>query len=136
MGGRPISCSPALLTTLVPAWGSGLRSAIAGEPALLYVRIRPEGSCVPGSAAGRKLMHAVSVEALERDTKEAAVSTARQVIFGGPSEGHGADAPACFLDGGGEVAEVALIAAHASTRWQLAIRIDGKHVLGSPFSWR
>ena len=63
------------------------------------------------------------------------MSTARQVIFGGPSDGHGADGPACFLDGGGEVAEVALIAAHASSKWQLAIRIDGKHVLGSPFAW-
>ena len=135
LGGRPIAPSPCVLTTLVPAWGMGLRQAIAGEPAVLYVRIRPEGAFVPGSAAGRKLMHAVSVEALERSTHEVAVCTMRQVVFGGASDAEGADAPGCFLAGGGEVAEVALTAAQASSHWSLSVKIDGRHVLGSPFAW-
>ena len=102
---RSISGAPSRLLALVPAWGSGLHGATAGEEARLYVRLRPEGRCLPGSAAGRKLLHAITVEAFETTTHEAATVSTRQVVLDGPSSALGADPPDAFLAGGGEVAE-------------------------------
>ena len=140
--GRYIGSSPTVLTALVPAWGPGLNEAIAGEQAVLYVRIRPEGSAVPGSASGRKLMHAVAVEAYERETHEVATVSMRQILSPPSHLNPGrADQATSAQDemyggGGGEVAEVSILAATASGLWSLSIRVDGKNILGSPFSYR
>ena len=113
--------SPSNLTVLPPAWGAGLASGIAGEYATLYVRMRPEGDTVPGSALSRRLMHSISVEALEADSREVAVVNMRMVHVG---ESNGV--------GTGEVAEVTLLCATASDRWTLRIAVNGRPVFGSP----
>ena len=129
LGNRMIGDSPSAFTALVPAWGAGLREGVAGETAVFYVRLRAEGSAPPGSAAGRRLMHGLAVEAYERHTNEVAAVTTRQVapsVVAGGGGGGG---------GGGEVAEVAILATHASRDWVLSVQVDHEHIVGSPFAW-
>lgn len=129
LGGRVVRSSPTPLTVLVPAWGPHLSIGVAGETAMFYVRLRPEGSAVPGSAQGRRLMHSLSVEAVERASHEVATVSVRQVTA--PLPAYAADGE----EGPGEIAEVSVLAATASHLWSLAVRIDGLHILGSPFAW-
>ena len=82
LNGGKIAHAPFALTVLPPAWGPALRGVTAGLAGSLYVRVRPEGEATVGSAAGRRLVHAVQVDAYERRTHEAARVTARQVHHG------------------------------------------------------
>ena len=132
-GNRPIRSSPSPIRVLMPAWGPGLAAGVAGEHAIVYVRLRPEGAAVPGSADARRLMHALAVEAVEKDSREVAVVNTRMVQIPEPAHAGSAAAGA----GTGEVAEVSLLCATSSNAsWSLTLSLDGRPVLGSPFSWR
>ena len=152
LGGHVIHGCPAALHALVPVWGAAFEHGVAGEAAVIYVRIRPEGSTVPGTAASRRLMHALSVEAFDADTHESASVTTRHVLAsaalspqrsdpsvsswvgGSPCQMAARDAPNEGEDTG-EIAEVSLLAASAGRSWSLVIKVDDAHVLGSPFHW-
>jgi hypothetical protein len=138
LGGAPIGGSPMQLATLPAVWGPGLAGGVAGERATLFVRLRAEGAAPPGSAEGRKLMHTLSVEAIELGSRELASVSSRQIVLMGDGDGAegGSEGGGPYVAGGGEVAEVCVIGATSSASWQLSVRLNGAHVQGSPFAWR
>jgi len=77
--GKRLGDAPYALQVLVPAWGPGLQMGVAGQHAILYVRLRPEGLLEPGSSEGRKLLHRLKVEATETLSLECARCIVRQV---------------------------------------------------------
>ena len=98
----------ALLKALTVGWQAQVQG-VAGEHAIVYVRLRPEGAAVPGSADARRLMHALAVEAVEKDSREVAVVNTRMVQI--PEPAHAGSAAAA---GAGErnVAAMAADSAH------------------------
>ena len=85
----------------------------------------------------KTLLHAYGVsevEAVEKDSREVAVVNTRMVQI--PEPAHAGSAAAAGA-GTGEVAEVSLLCATSSNAsWSLTLSLDGRPVLGSPFSWR
>ena len=53
--------SPLKLRVFPAAWGAALHEAHAGQPNRFWVRLSDEGNALPGSQAGRKLMHSLQV---------------------------------------------------------------------------